>query len=87
MITPIGECGKRRRIGGRMRHLPWGQVSMDGVRFKETGMGSFFGELVYDEVVPETHFLRALEAVVDWSAFTEQLLVLYEGRGQVGRPP
>jgi len=60
---------------------------MDGVRFKETGIGSFFGELVYDEVVPESHFLRALDAVIAWPVFTEQLLVLYEGRGQVGRPP
>lgn len=56
-------------------------------RFKDLGTGSFFGTLVYDRAVPHTHFLRQLEDVVDWSAFTERLLQLYRGAAQVGRPP
>lgn len=56
-------------------------------RFKELGAGSFFGRLVYDRAVPQGHFLRQLDELVDWSAFTEQLLRLYQGGAQVGRPP
>ncbi len=60
---------------------------MARARFKDTGAGSFFGDLVYEEAVPKEHFLRALDRVVAWSVFTEQLVGLYQGRGQVGRPP
>ena len=56
-------------------------------RFKNTGMDSFFGTLVYERAVPKDHFLRQLERVVNWSKFTEQLIELYDGRAEVGRPP
>jgi len=56
-------------------------------RFKDLGSGSFFGTLVYDRAVPQTHFLRQLGELVNWSAFTERLLQLYQGGAQVGRPP
>ena len=56
-------------------------------RFKELGLGSFFGSFVYDQAVPETHFLRQLGAVVPWERFSEQLLGLYVGQAQRGRPP
>ena len=56
-------------------------------RFKELGMGTFFGDLLYDRTVPADHFLRQLERVVDWGEFTEQLIELYRGKGRLGRPP
>jgi IS5 family transposase len=56
-------------------------------RYKEQGTGSFFGEYLYDRVVPEAHFLRQLEALVDWNAFSEKLVRLYQGQARVGRPP
>lgn len=56
-------------------------------RFKVLGGQSFFGELVYERAVPPEHFLRQLEALVDWAAFTEVLIQLYRGAGEVGRPP
>ena len=56
-------------------------------RYKELGTGTFFGELLYERAVPQGHFLRELERVVDWTAFTEQLVTLYRGKGRVGRPP
>lgn len=55
--------------------------------FQETGMNSFWGEFVYQDVVPEKHFLRQLNAVIDWEAFGERLIALYAGRGEMGRPP
>ena len=60
---------------------------MARARFKELGTGSFFGDLVYERVVAEGHFLRALERVVDWGAFTERLVALYRGKARIGRPP
>ena len=38
-------------------------------RFRETGKGSFLGDLVYDRVVPQDHFLRKLNEMVDWKPF------------------
>jgi IS5 family transposase len=62
-------------------------MGMSGARYKELGSGSFFGDLVYDQVVPEKHFLRQLKGVFDWSVLTERLVELYRGRGREGRPP
>jgi IS5 family transposase len=56
-------------------------------RYKELGTGSFFGEYLYERAVPQTHFLRQLEALVDWEAFSEKLVLLYQGQARVGRPP
>jgi len=42
---------------------------------------------VYQRAVPAEHFLRKLAALIDWSWFSERLLELYAGAGQVGRPP
>ena len=56
-------------------------------RFKQLGGGSFFGDWVYERAVPQDHFLRQLDGLVDWQAFTELLIQLYRGAGEVGRPP
>lgn len=50
-------------------------------------MGSFLVGWVHERAVPKWHFLRELQPVVDWSAFTEQLVSLYQGKGEIGRPP
>jgi IS5 family transposase len=60
---------------------------MDKERYIETGRGSFFGEYLYDQVIPEDHFLKKLRGVVDWEYFTKKLIKLYKGQGVVGRPP
>lgn len=56
-------------------------------RFRETGAGSFFGSLVYDRVVPPDHFLRKLDALLDWQALTRPWLEAYKGGAEYGRPP
>lgn len=60
---------------------------MEQARYKETGSGTFYGEYLYDQLVPESHFLRKLKGVIDWGYFTKRLIQLYKGQGQVGRPP
>ena len=60
---------------------------MSEPRFKRVGIGSFYGDPVYDRAVPKRHILRRLERAVDWPAFTERLVDLYKGKARVGRPP
>lgn len=55
-------------------------------RFRDTGKGSFFGDLVYDRAVSQDHFLRKLNEVVEWGSFTRKLMRYYKGEGVCGRP-
>ena len=56
-------------------------------RFQNTGKGSFFGNFVYERIVPKDHFLVALENLFDWGAISQKLIGAYRGRGIHGRPP
>jgi len=56
-------------------------------RFQDTGKGSFFGDFVYKRIVPQDHFLVALNNLFDWDTLSGRLLKAYEGNGQWGRPP
>ena len=56
-------------------------------RFKEIGTYSFFGEFVYEQIVPRDHFLMKLNQVVKWERLTKRLIRYYQGKGKVGRPP
>ena len=56
-------------------------------RFKNTGMDSFYGRSLYERIVPQDHFLRALKCLFDWDALGRRLIRLYKGLGLVGRPP
>ena len=60
---------------------------MERKRYAETGSDSFYGEYLYDQVVPQNHFLRKLQEIIDWDRFTHKLINLYKGGGVVGRPP
>lgn len=60
---------------------------MEQQRFVETGQASFFGDYLYDQVVPQDHFLRKLKREIKWERFTRRLIKLYKGEGLVGRPP
>ena len=60
---------------------------MEKLRFVETGNNSFFGNFLYDQVIPGDHFLRKLREIIDWKRFTKKLIRLYKGEGVVGRPP
>jgi len=63
------------------------ETEMTGTRYKRLGTGSFFGELVYARAVPDSHFLRHLDRVVDWGVFSERLIRLYKGEAREGRLP
>jgi len=56
-------------------------------RYVNTREQSFFGNYIYDQVVPENHFLRLLNQLMDWDRFTDRIIELYRGGGEYGRPP
>lgn len=60
---------------------------MGGERFARREGSSFFGDLIYDRVVPADHFLRKLEELVPWDQFTRKLVKFYRGKARQGRPP
>ena len=60
---------------------------MDQERYAETRNQSFYGDYLYDMVVPQHHFFRKLRDLIDWSHFTKKLIKLYKGGGIVGLPP
>lgn len=40
----------------------------------ETGSDSFFGEYLYNPIVPQGHFLRKLKQIIDWKRFSRGML-------------
>ncbi|MEW6568928.1 MAG: transposase, partial [Chloroflexota bacterium] len=60
---------------------------MAGERFQQQEPGSFFGDFLYQQVVPADHFLRQLQQVVPWQRFSKTLVRFYLGKARQGRPP
>ena len=56
-------------------------------RFRQTMKGSFFGDFVYDQVVPKDHFLMQLDKIIDWAPFTTMLVKYYKGQAERGEVP
>ena len=56
-------------------------------RFIGVGTGTFYGEYVYDQVVPKDHFFRKLNEMLDWRKYTQKMMRWYKGRAEYGRPP
>ena len=58
-------------------------------RYHETGRGSFFGDLACDRVLERyrERFLVVLEKLFDWEAMSDEMIRLYRGQGEMGRPP
>ena len=59
---------------------------MANPRYIQTDQDSFFGKFLYNQIVPENHFLRKLNALIDWAFYTKKLTRLYKGEGLAGRP-
>lgn len=59
----------------------------DSPHYQNTGLASFWGAYLFDQIVPPDHFVRALKELFDWQELGAQLIRLYEGKGVVGRPP
>lgn len=60
---------------------------MSKPRFKPLGLGSFFGGMVYERIVPRDHFLVKLNQIIDWDRLVAPLLPAYKGLAEEGAPP
>jgi IS5 family transposase len=56
-------------------------------RFRQNGQGSFFGDMVYEKTVPQTHFWRQLVELIDWESLTLPLSKYYKGEAEYGPIP
>lgn len=72
MTNGVGYLTKRGKFNGLRQ-------SRNRKRFVETGRDSFFGDCLYDQIVPEDHFLRKLKQQIPWERFTRRLIKLYKG--------
>lgn len=60
---------------------------MAQARFIQTGTNTFYGEYVYDQVIPKDHFFRKLNELLDWPKYSQKMMRWYKGGGEYGRPP
>lgn len=60
---------------------------MGKVRFKADTTNSFFGNFLYEQVLPQDHFLVRLRHEVPWGKLASPLLSAYKGGGEYGPPP
>ena len=56
-------------------------------RLQKTGSDSFYGDCLYERIVPQHRFLRQLRELIPWQRFTYRLITYYCGKGKIGRPP
>lgn len=60
---------------------------MANVHFKKDTQDSFFGQFLYQQVLPRDHFLVKAKDVIPWGNFTVKLLPHYKGGAEYGRSP
>jgi hypothetical protein len=53
-------------------------------RFRRTRKECFFGHFVYDWVIPQNHFLRKLNEMVDWEEISQKLASTIRGEQAMG---
>jgi len=56
------------------------------MKVQKTGRDSFYGDFLYDMIVPQDHFLRHLRELVPWQRYTYRLIKYYRGKGESGPP-
>lgn len=62
---------------------------MSKVRFKKDTTDSFFGQFLYQQVLPKDHFLVRLKNELPWKKIVQELKLIeaYKGGGEYGPPP
>ena len=57
-----------------------------GRRHKYAGMDTFWGKMAYEPIIPVDLFASALKQRLDWEDLGAKLVLVHEGRGEIGRP-
>ena len=52
---------------------------MERQRSSKTDLHSFYGDYLYDQIVPKEHFLRKLKAIIEWEGYTRNLSKYFMG--------
>lgn len=60
---------------------------MSHVRFREGTTNSFFGDFLYESVVPKTHFLYRLRQEIPWGTIVAPIITAYKGGAEYGPTP
>ncbi len=60
---------------------------MSRIRYRASRKDSFFGQFLYEQVVPKDHFLVRLKDLIPWERFSKKLVRYYKGGGEYGPPP
>ena len=60
---------------------------MSHVRFRADTTSSFFGDFLYESVVPKTHFLYRLRHEIPWRTVVTPILTAYMGGAEYGPTP
>lgn len=53
-------------------------------RFKKHTDNSFFGNFLYQQILPKNHFLVVAKEIIDWRRFTDICLRWYQPSGELG---
>lgn len=56
-------------------------------RYKKSTPGSFFGDFLCEQAMPEGDFLLDLKRLIDWDSFRPLLLAAYAGKAELGESP
>ena len=56
-------------------------------RYLDTGKSTFFGDMVYQRIIPQDHFLVALNKLFPWEEMSAELIQVYRGQGVMGHRP
>ena len=86
-VEKLDECLVKTHLAGRLGINLTLEGRMAEPKLQQTASDSFYGDYLYENIVPKSHFLRQLREIVPWQRFTYRLIKYYRGRGQVGRPP
>ena len=60
---------------------------MPSKRYAKQDQDSFFGHHLSDNLVPEDHFFRKLNEIIEREHFSQSLIELYKDGEKYGRPP
>lgn len=60
---------------------------MGQVRFRKDTSDSFFGEFLYEQVVPKDHFLYRLHHEIPWGTIVAPIMKVYKGGAEYGPTP
>ena len=51
---------------------------------RQKGFTGFFGQQMYEQLVPQNHFLRQVDKLINWVPVVQKILPAYKGQFTLG---